>query len=297
MSESNHHLVTLKFITAIVLGLVFAFLLIYVFVPEQEYQHHIFNLQQHNFTKPAAVEVLTEADSEFLVQTASAAEYKNFRDDFKASSFKLMDISKETVLNVLTANQISAADGIREEKMQFLAKRSRKLAERKDALLQEKREELETRLNNELQQLRSEVKNNYADYSQHEIRDNYLEIINLKIAIAVIAETEAEKNDLNQQIEQVEAEQQKILQDKQGLIDNQISAKTRKLIIEFNHDFSAYRQKLTEHNNNLLKNYQQEIEVELANYRDELKRRLASSKKEKSARLEQLIEKSQKRYY
>jgi hypothetical protein len=293
MDKYDYHFISIKFLTAILLALIFAFLLIYVFTPQRREDYPVYRLPQQEpvfLENGFAAQILTDKD--LLKQ-----EKLDFEAGLRERSFELMEQSKNSMLAVISANYLEKMNGLREERMLTLEAERRKLAEREKNLLQEKRQGLEDELSQKLQQLRQEVRNKYSDFNQKKIRDNYLKMINLQLKIEFVARTENEKEKYQEQLKQLRSEQQALIAEKNSKLNNDISNQTSNLIMEFNQQYSDYRKQIRSQHQEIISEQRQKIESELAAARTEIKSDLAAAREEKAAELDSFIEKSKKQYY
>lgn len=294
MDKYDYHFISIKFLTAILLALIFAFLLIYVFTPQGRDDYSVYRLQQQAiFTQQGTV-----FDSGREIERESLKEEKPlFEEKLRQRSFELMDQSKKAMLAVISANHLEKMNGLREERMLSLEAERRRLAKRAEGLLQEKRQQLETELSQKLQQLRQDIRNEYSDFNQEEIRDNYLRMINLKLKIEFAAHTEREKEKYREELQQLRSKQQALMAEKNSQLNQDISNQTSTLIMEFNQQYAAYREQIREQNQQIISEEEQKIETELAAAREEIKEDLATARREKTAEIENLIEMSKEIYY
>ncbi|SIQ46578.1 hypothetical protein [Halanaerobium kushneri] len=293
MDKYDYHFISIKFLTAILLALIFAFLLIYVFTPQRREDYPVYRLQQKEpvfLENGFAAQILTDKD---LLKQEKLA----FEAGLRERSFELMEQSKNSMLAVISANYLEKMNGLREERMLTLEAERRKLAEREKNLLQEKRQQLEDELLQKLQQLRQEVRNKYSDFNQKKIRDNYLKMINLQLKIEFLARTESEKEKYQEQLKQLRSEQQALIAEKNSKLNNDISNQTSNLIMEFNQQYSDYRKQIRSQHQEIISEQRQKIESELAAARTEIKSDLAAAREKKAAELDSFIEKSKKQYY
>ena len=118
----------------------------------------------------------------------------------------------------------------------------------------------------------------------------------MRIAVEVLAKDEEEKAKYRAELRQVEQEQEKLLAEKNTVLNQDISEKTRALIMDFNREFASYRQQLETDHQELITNREAEITKKLAAYRQEIKLELSQKKQEKAAEMDQLIAESQEYY-
>jgi hypothetical protein len=294
MDNKDYHFISLKFLTAILMALFFAFLLVYVFSPEIKNNYRVYNFDSQSIKNSKNLRVFDENENGKLF--LDTAKKQSFESELKTRSFRIMDQSKKAVLTVLTSNNLDKINGLKGDEDLLLNELKIRLNNEGEKLLQGKRQDLEAELSEKLQNIRKKVKDNYSDYSQKEIRDNYLKIINLKIAVEVLAKDEAEKAKYRSQLQQVEQEQDKILAEKNTVLNQDIAAETRTLIMDFNREFAAYRQRLESDHQELINKREAEAEEKLAAYRQEIKSELSLKVQTKAAEMDQLIAES-KEYY
>jgi hypothetical protein len=294
MDKKDHHFISLKFLTAILMALFFAFLLVYVFSPVIKDNYQVYSFDSEAIKDSRNLRVFEENKNGNLI--LNTAKKENFESELKNRSFEIMEASKRAVLTVLTSNHLDRISGLKDEEDLLLTELKMRLDNENEKLMQQKRQELEAKLSEKLQYIRRRVKGKYSDYSQQEIRDNYLKMINLRIAIEVLARDEAEKEKYQAQMEQVQQEQDELLAEKSTVLNEDISAETRTLIMDFNREYSNYRQQIEKDQQELINNREAEIEEKLAAYREETKLELSSKREEKAAEMDQLIAKSQKYY-
>jgi len=294
MDKYDYHFISIKFLTAILLGLVFAFLLIYVFTPQKRDDYSVYSLEESNF-KLEQTAGFFDLDSQAAAGTAAAAK-DEFERDLKSRSFGLMEQTKQSLLSVITANHLEKMNGLREARMLTLDSKKRELNQREESLLQARRQELEADLSQKLQQLRQEVRDMYSDFNQQQIRANYLEMINLSLKIEFIARNEAEKSKYRQQLEELRSEQEAIMTEKNSKLNQDISDKTSDLIMEFNQQYSAYRDQIRQKHQEIISEQSAQIEKELGRARKEIKESLALKREQKTNQMDQLI-KETKEYY
>jgi hypothetical protein len=291
MDKYDYHFISIKFLTAILLALVFAFLLIYVFTPNRRGDYLVYNLEESNF------QLEGDSFSDFkTISAAAKAEQQEFEKKLKARSFELMEETKQSLLAVITANHLEKMNGLREARMLTLEAKKRELEQREDSLLQARRQELEAELSQKLQQLRQRVRDKYSDFNQQQIRDNYLKMINLNLKIEFVARSAAEKEKYQKQLQEVKSEQEALMAEKNSQLNEDISEQTSELIMEFNQQYAAYRDQIREEHQKIIAEQSAEIEKELAQARKEIKNSLAVSREEKRIQLEQLIAET-KAYY
>lgn len=295
MDKYDYHFISIKFLTAILLALIFAFLLIYVFTPQQRADYAVYSLDDSNFQfeKEAVSFDLTSQ----IMETNMMAEKIDFQEGLKTRTFELMEQSKKSILAVITANYLEKMNGLREERMLSLEAKRRELDAREDRLIQEKRQELEANLSQKLQQLRQEIRDEYSDFNQQEIRSNYLKIINLRLKIEFIARNETEREKYQQQLEDLISEQEAIVSEKNSQLNQDISNQTTTLITEFNQQFATYREEIRNEHQKILSEQSSDIENELTQARKEIKNELTLKREQKRTELNQLIEKNKVEYY
>lgn len=294
MDKYDYHFISIKFLTAILLALFFAFIINYVFLPEADQGRKVFQLSRQEIADASEESVFSDSEKQQLFN--NRAESDRFKYQMRQQSFKIMDEVKAAVLAVITANHLGDINEIIEAEMSVLNEFQRQLESEKENKIQQKRQELESGLAEKLEDIRQQINREYSGVNQKEIRANYLRIINLKIAVEVLAENAEEKEKYQAQLQAVQKEQQQLLSEKNSLISNEISAKTRDLIMEFNQEFSSYRQQLNANQQQLLNQRQKKIEKKLNRYRREIRAELDSARKSKRLEIEELIAESKKYY-
>jgi hypothetical protein len=294
LDKKDHHLISIKFLSAILMALFFAFLLVFVFTPETKDSYPVYSLDREKIVDSRKVNLFAETENNQLALDVS--EKENFEAELKNRSFRIMEAAKDAVLTVLTSNHLDRVNGLQEKEDLLLTELKMRLNNKREELLQQKRKELEAELSEKLQAVRRKIREKYSDYSQQEIRDNYLKIINLRIAVEVLASNESEKEKYQEKLEQVQQEQEQLLAEKNSVLNEDISAETRTLIMDFNRKYSEYRQQLENRHQEIIAAKEAETKKKLAAYRQEIKRELSSKKEAKAEAMDQLIAKSQKYY-
>lgn len=295
MDKHDYHFISIKFLTAILLALFFAFLFIYVFSPQQRDDYSVYSLEKKSIDFSAKKDFF---DFDLMTGEKSLQEEKlNFEKDLRAESFKLMEESKQSLLAVISANYLEQMNGLREEKLLELEAERRELDEREESLLQGRREELEAQLSEQLQQLRQEVRDKYSDFNQQQIRANYLKMINLELKIEFVARSESEREEYQKELEQLRLEQESLVDEKNSQLNSDISDRTGELIMEFNQQYSGYRDRLKEEHREIIAEKREQIEDELAAAREEIKSDLASAREAEAVEIDNLIKNSREKYY
>lgn len=294
MDKKDYHLISLKFLSAILMALFFAFLLIFVFTPETRDSYPVYSFERENISDSSEFAIFNEEEEGNL--SLDISEKENFESELKNRSFEIMEASKGAVLTVLTSNHLDRINGLKEEEDLLLTELKMKLNNESEELLQQKRRELEAELSEKLQNIRRQIRGEYADYSQQEIRDNYLRMINLRIAVEVLARNETEKDNYQSELDEVEQQQEQLLAEKNSVLNEDISTATRELIMEFNSEYSSYRQQLENRHQESINEREAEIEEKLAAYREEIRTELGAKREEKAEVMDQLIAAS-KEYY
>ncbi|MFP4371879.1 MAG: hypothetical protein ACLFQ4_06640 [Halanaerobium sp.] len=293
IDKHDYHFISLKFLTAIILALFFAFLLIYVFSPVKD-DYSVYSFEQEEIEKINADSFLAESgETEIFLDLAQKEAFEN---ELKSRSFAVMEQSKRAVLTVITGNHLEEINGLKEEGDLLLNDYRLELKNEEEELLQQKRKELETDLSAKLQNLRQQVREKYSSYSQQEIGSNYLKMINLRIAVEVLAQNDSEKEEYQKRLNQLETEQEELLAEKNAVLNEEISAETRTLIMEFNQQFSDYREQIRNRHQNLIANRKDELDMRLSRQRDSIRFKLEAEREEKASAMDQLIERSRKYY-
>ena len=294
MGEFDYHFISVKFLTAILMAVFFAFLLIYVFSPVQREDYPVYSFEKENITDFKEQSIFSSAEkNQFLLSTAQK---EKFESESKNRSFAIMEQSKKAVLAVITSNHLEKINGLKEEEELLLNDFKRDLEQKEEELLQQKRQELENELSTKLQNFRQRVKAKYSDYSQQEIRENYLKMINLRIAVEVLAQNADEKRRYQRELEQVREEQDQLLAEKNNILSEEISTETSSLIMDFNKQFAKYRSQLRNRHQKLIDQRKDEIDFRMARHREDIKLELNSTRNEKVSEMDQLIAQS-KEYY
>ena len=294
LDAKDYHLISLKFLYAILLALFFAFLFVFVFIPETKDSYPIYSFERESIADSKKIEVFSENKNGSLLLDLSKQE--NFETELKNRSFQIMEATKGAVLIVLTSNHLDRINGLQEKEELLLTELKMRLNNESEELLQQKRQELEAKLSDKLQTVRRNIREKYSDYSQQKIRDNYLKIINLRIAVEVLASNESEKEKYQSELKQVQQQQNQLLAEKNSVLNEDISAETRTLIMDFNREYAEYRQQLENRHQELIAAREAEIEEKVAAYRQEIKAELSTKREAKVAAMDQLIAKSRKYY-
>lgn len=293
MDRHDYHFISLKFLTAIIMALFFAFLLTYVFSPVN-FDYQVYSFKKENIAQFSDSDFFkADSGSDFKLDLAAK---NKFQTELKQRSFELMEASQPAVLTVVTGNYLEEVNNLKKDEDLALNKLRLELEAEQERLLQSRRNKLEKDLAAKLQKLRHQVKEKYSDYSQRQIRDNYLEMINLKIGIEVLAQDEAEKEYYSQKMEELEKKQQKLLTAKSELINEDISEQTRTLILDFNRKYSQYRQKLRNDFQKEIALKRDQMQMSLSRKRQEIRDTLKSRRKQRSSEIKELITKSKKYY-
>lgn len=291
----DEHQISIKFFTAIIMGLLFAFLLVFVFTPQPREDYPAYKVERESIALAGEVQVI-EKDLQALL-AEQEAEHQRFRQEFRDRSRLLMESAKESSLAVITNRGLERMDGLREEMLRELDQFRDELDARESRLMREKRRELEANLSAELQAMRREIRERYADYNQRQIKNNYLMILNLRLAIDKVAESDAERKPYQEKLEEVLAEQEELMAEKREQENMNISARTQTLILEFNQEYYSYRQQIRDEHNEVLALEEEKMLEELEKIRAEIRAEMERERENKAARIEALIEESLQKYY
>lgn len=291
----DEHQISIKFLTAIIMGLLFAFLLVFVFTPQPREDYPAYKVERESIALAGEVQVI-EKDLQALL-AEQEAEHQRFRQEFRNRSSELMESAKESSLAVITNRGLERMDGLREEMLRELDRFRAELEARETRLMREKRRELEANLSSELQAMRREIRERYADYNQRQIKNNYLRILNLRLAIDKVAESDAERRPYQAELEEVLAEQEKLMAERREQENMNISARTQTLILEFNQEYYSYRQQIRDEHNEMLALEEEKMLEELERIRAEIRAEMERERENKAARIEALIEESLQKYY
>lgn len=294
MDSYDYHFISLKFLTAIIMAFFFAFLLIYVFSPLSQNNYAVYNFEKEKIAEVKTAEPLADFKTEgtFIDLTAK----NNFKEKLKTRSFAVIDQSQQAILTVITANHLGAVNSLQEKEDILLSDFEQELLKKEEELLQQKRKELETEISSKLQNLRQQIREEYSGYSQQQIRKNYLKLINLRIAAAVLAYNEADKIKYQKQLEQLRAEQDELLAAKNKVLTQEISEQTTPLIMDFNRRYSDYRKQLRAEHQKLMNKKEAEVEQKLANYRQKIKLELKTKRAETISAMAELISETKELY-
>ncbi len=294
MDNSGHHLVAIKFLTSIIMGLAFAFLLVFVFTPEKRDFYPAYELEKSELS---SIENITIIGSGELSIREKLQQSQEFKSEVRNRSASLMEEAKAASLAVITADSMYRVDGLRDSIMSELENLKNSLNSEEEELLAEKRSELEADLSRKLQQIRREIKEKYADYSQKEIRDNYLKILNLHTAVEVVAENAEERKKYQEELDQVKAEQKELLAEKEQQENMDIASRTQKVIIEFNREFSDYRQEIRSEHQAVISAKEEELLAELDKIREETKNEMLKSREAEAKKIDIKILEILNKYY
>lgn len=294
MDNSGHHLIAIKFLTSIIMGLAFAFLLIFVFTPEKRESYPAYELEKKEFSSIENIRLIGSENLSFGEELESS---QDFRSEVRARSASLMEEAKAASLSVITADSLDRVDGLRDKIMSELEKLESRLNAEEKEQLSEKRRELETNLSQQIQEIRSEIKQKYADYSQKEIRDNYLKILNLQTAVEVVAENADEREKYQEELDRVTAEQQKLLGEKEQQENMDIASRTQELIVEFNREYSEYRERIRSENREILSEKEEELLAELDKAREEIRAEMQKKREVEAERIDAKIAEILNKYY
>lgn len=294
MDNSGHHLIAIKFLTSIILGLAFAFLLIFVFTPEKRESYPTYELERREIVSAEDITIRGSKDISFAEELK---ESQKFRSELRNRSASLMDEAKAASLAVITADSMDRVDDLRDNIMSELDDLKSRLNTEEEKLLSEKRRELESELSQELQTIRREIKEKYSDYSQQDIRDNYLKILNLKTAVEVVADNAEERKKYQEELDEVTASQEELLADKEQQENMDIAEQTQEVIVEFNREYSEYRQQIRSENQAVISEKEEELLAELDKAREEIRAEMLKRREDKAERIDAKIAETLSKYY
>lgn len=294
MDNSGHHLVAIKFLTSIIMGLAFAFLLVFVFTPEKRDFYPAYELEKSELS---SIENITIIGSGELSFAGELQESKQFKSEVRNRSASLMEAAKAASLAVITADSMDRVDGLRDNIMSELENLKDRLNAEEKELLAEKRSELEAELSKKLEEIRSEIKKKYADYNQKEIRDNYLQILNLQTAVEVVAQNAEERKKYQEKLDQVKAEQKELLAEKEQQENMDIASRTQEVIVEFNREFSEYRQKIRSEHQAIISEKEEKLLAELEKAREEIRAEMLKKREAEAVKIEAKIAEILNKYY
>lgn len=294
MDNSGHHLITIKFLTSIIMGLAFAFLLVFVFTPEKRDFYPAYEVEKSGLNSIENITIIGRGELSFAGKMRESQEFKT---EVRNRSASLMEEAKSASLAVITADSMDRVDGLRDSIMSELKNLKDRLNTEEKELLAEKRSELEAELSQKLQQIRREIKEKYADYSQKEIRDNYLKILNLQTAVEVVAQNAEERKKYQEKLDQVKAEQKELLAEKEQQENMDIASRTQEVIIEFNRDFSEYRQEIRSEHQAIISSKEEELLAELDKAREEIRAEMLKRREAEAEKIEAKIAEILNKYY
>lgn len=294
MDNSGHHLVAIKFLSSIILGLIFAFLLVYVFTPEKRDYYPAFELEKERISSYSDIKIALSEDYNFPER---AADYQEFKVELRERSTALMEAAKKSSLSVITSESLERVDGLRDDILAELDELRTELEAEENRLLTAKRSELEKKLSQELEKIRQEIKAKYSDYQEQEIRNNYLKIINLKIAVEVVAENAAQREKYQEQLNQVQAEQDQLLSEKKQQENLDIAMRTEDLIVKYNSEYSQYRQQILSEHQKIIAEREDELLAVLDQARKDIKEEMLIKRDLRAEEINKVIEESLAKYY
>ncbi len=294
MDNSGHHLVAIKFLSSIILGLIFAFLLVFVFTPEKRDYYPAFELEKESISSYSDITIALSEDYNFPER---AAAYQEFKLELRERSTALMEAAKASSLAVITSSSLERVDGLRDDILAELDELRSELEAEENRLLTAKRSELENELSQELEKIREEIKAKYSDFKEQEIRNNYLQIINLKIAVEVVAENAAEREKYQEQLNQLEAEQDQLLAEKQQQENLDIALRTEELIVKYNREYSQYREQILSEHQKIISEREEELLAVLDQARKDIKEEMLIKRDLREEEINKMIEESLAKYY
>ena len=215
MDKYDYHFISIKFLTAILLALIFAFLLVYVFTPEKRESYPVYSLEREGIKEVSQINILNR-EEQSLLRTVSS-EQREFEAGLRARSFQLMEASRDALLAVISSNYLEKLNGLREEKMSALEERRAELKIREEQLLQQKRKELENDL---VEMGQTGSQNNINSTIVRNVEALFPPLDEQK-AIAKIL------RDMDTEIQTLESKRAKYEQIKQGMMQELLTGKTR----------------------------------------------------------------------
>jgi hypothetical protein len=276
------------------MGLAFAFLLIFVFTPEKRETYPAYELERREIVSAEDITILGRKEISFAGELEESQE---FRSEVRSRSASLMEEAKAASLAVITADSLDRVDGLRDNIMSELDDLKSRLNTEEEKLLSEKRSELEAELSQKLQAIRREIKEKYSDFSQQEIRDNYLKILNLKTAVEVVAENAEERKKYQEELDRVTAAQQELLAEKKQQENMDIAERTQEVIVEFNSEYSEYRQRIRSENQAVISEKEEELLAELDRAREEIRAEMLKRREIEAERIDAKIAETLSKYY
>ncbi|RCW48245.1 MULTISPECIES: hypothetical protein [unclassified Halanaerobium] len=297
MRNFGKHMITVRFLTASIIGLIFAFLIIFVFPAVEEERIYLKTLE---IGKPSAPETLN-SDDQFAQLMQKKAEGKEvqilMKDRVKKRNSKLMQAAIDSALSVITINHIEKIRGKREEYEARLNEYRNFLAADYEEQTAEKEKELEEKLMEDLEELRTELKQKYKSRDSQILLNNYNKILNLRIKIEVVAEGQDEVERLKSELQKIREEQNEILEQKNQKYNQEIEKRANVLINNYNQDFLEFQKNIKAEHSRLLAAHESRLQKELNNFIAEQRRSMNLKTEEKAEYLNKLAEKSLKKYF
>ncbi|MGM0602190.1 MAG: hypothetical protein ACQESS_02620 [Bacillota bacterium] len=297
MREYGKHLIAVRFLAAITAALIFAFLVVFVF-PAVEEQG--LPLKKVEISQPSTPENLN-SDDDFSSLVQKKAEGKEFqimlKDRIKKRNSELMQTAIDSSISVITINHIEKINGMREEYDSRLNEYRSFLTADYEKQTAEREQELEEKLMEDLEELRKELKQKYKSRDSETLLSNYNKILNLRIKIEIVAESQAEIDKLKGELQKIREEQNEILQQKNQKYNQEIEERANILINNYNQDFLEFQEKIQLEHSRLLAARESKLQEELDNFITAQRRSMNLKTAEKAESLDQLAEESLEKYF
>lgn len=297
MRGYGKHIIAIRFLSAIIVGLIFAFLIVFVFPAVEDGN---ISLSRLEIDRPLSPENLNkEDDFTDLVQKKEEGKILQLelKDKAKKRSSELMETAKNSSISVITINHIEKINGKREKYEMRLKEYRSSLANEYEEKTASREKVLEEELMDELENLRRKLKQKYKNLDSQILLSNYNKILNLRIQIEVVAEEQEEIEKLNKKLRELREEQNKILQQKNQKYNQEIEERADVLINKYNQNFVEFQENIKKEHQNLLVKKESELQQELDNFIAEQRRLMNQNTTEKAEKLDRLAEESLKNYY
>lgn len=297
MRDFGKHMIAVRFLSAIIIGLIFAFLIIFVFPAVEE---EAIPLKTREIEKPSAPEALNSDDqfAELLQKKTEGREFQILmKDRVRERNSELMQAAVDSSLSVITIDHIEKINGKREEYAARLNEYRNFLTADYEEQTAKREKELEEKLMEDLEQLRKELKQKYKSRDSQILLSNYNKILNLRIKIDVVAEGQEEVERLKSELQKIREEQNEILEQKNQKYNQEIEKRANILITNYNQDFLEFQENIKSEHSRLLAARESSLQKELNDFIAEQRRSMNLKTEEKAEYLNELAEKSLKKYF
>jgi len=295
--HSGKHLIAVRFLLAIIIGLIFAFLIIFVFPAVEEEGTPLKTLE---IDKPTAPETINSDDqfTQLLQKKEKGKEFQILmKERVKKRNAELMQTAIDSSISVITIDHIEKINGKREEYEARLNEYRNFLAADYEEQTVEREKELEEKLMEDLEELRKELKQKYKSRDSQTLLSNYNKILNLRIKIEVVAEGQDEVERLKSELQKIREEQNEILEKKNQKYNQEIEKRANVLISNYNQDFLEFQENIQAEHSRLLSARESSQQKELNNFIAGQRKSMNLKTEEKAEYLNELAEKSLKTYF